>query len=601
MQLILFRSNIKFPRLKFLRFLCFFIFIVNCNISNEKENHPPLPTSLEQTQDLVNHNLQTLQNSGINSIAYMVYYGNGEIQSGLIGDTSKDMAQRFKIGSITKLFTGIAILQLVDAGKLKLDDPVSRFIPEIKLVKSKEAGYREISIRDLLTHQSGLPSDLGSGFFLNPEAKDSEILTSFHGLPSLLSKLERNQPGKIHSYSNLSFALLGIAIERISGLEIEEYFQKKIFQKAGMKHSTLLEFNEGSQLISSYQGLFWKTKQHRPVIRDLTAGSLSTTGEDMGLFMKSFFQSKRGDGLLSKSSFNEFHKFQELPKLNFDMKMGLPVIYYERIMNGKSVWVAGHSGSLPPFISDLVYDPISETASFISGNTLTISTGKIMQTNKEIWEIVFEQAKGGKLESPTLISRPTQNSLDGFEGLYASPMGVHEVKKGNPSKIELYGMNFDLLEKDNRFGLSLRILFGLIPIKDKSLDQMRIEFEDFGKEKIATFYTEDIQKGNLGVAFLFEPNQKLPDPKYLTTYRSLDKFAIMPKIQLSQDRRGFVLATIYYSLGGMESSVGLPCSMESDSRLRILGYGRNLGEALTFGTKNGKSILVYSGEEYVED
>lgn len=64
--------------------------------------------------------------------------GDGEIHSGQIGNGSNGTVDRFKIGSITKLFTGISILQLQDAGKLKLDDKVSKYLPEIKLMRYKK-------------------------------------------------------------------------------------------------------------------------------------------------------------------------------------------------------------------------------------------------------------------------------------------------------------------------------------------------------------------------------------------------------------------------------------------------------------------------------
>lgn len=185
--------------------------------------------------------------------------------------------------------------------------------------------------------------------------------------------------------------MLGNVIERASGESIEGYFQKHIFEKAGMKHTTLLEFLPNSELITGYSGFLWKTKTIRPVIRDLTAGSISTTGEDMGLFMKAFFKSKQNNGLLSSVSFAEFHKTQNGPKANFEMKLGLPVMKNSYVADGNTIWFYGHSGSLPPFFADLIYDPKTEIVSFVAGNTLGLQTGKLKGTNTGIMELLWEE------------------------------------------------------------------------------------------------------------------------------------------------------------------------------------------------------------------
>lgn len=551
------------------------------------------------TEKVVLSKIEDVKNSGIKSLSYMYLLGDGVVHSGSLGVDKKGPVQRFKIGSITKLFTGIALLQLQESGKLKLDDPVSIYLPEVVGMPSRGQNYREITIRDILTHQSGLPSDRANGFFLSPEAKESEILAAFRSLPQTLSQMERNEPGKAHSYSNYGFGLLGSVIERASGIGIEEYFQKNLFSKAGMKHSTLLELNDDSELVSGYSGLFWKTETHRPVIRDLTAGSLSTTGEDMGLFMNAFFQSKRGAGLLSPSSFSEFHRIQKGPSSNFQMKLGLPVLIEEMMSGNNSVWITGHSGSLPPFFADLIYDIESETASFLVGNTLSFATASIRPANKDILDIAYEYKTGLKLEVTSLPERKKQNQLDGFYGLYVSPLGIHEVKPGNPPKIEMMGFDFDLVEKDNRFGANLRLFFGLIPIKEKTLESMRIEFEPWEGHSIFTMYSLNAAKGSWGFGVLIQPDHSLPEKSFLTTYHTKDPYSLISRVELTEDKRGFLNATVYYSLGGMENSNRFPCQWESESTLRVLGFGRNLGERMDLKKVGGKPVLMYSGIQFL--
>ncbi|TGM36151.1 class A beta-lactamase-related serine hydrolase [Leptospira levettii] len=581
-------------------FVFLFFLLFQCQSNGESKDNSYFQNK-EKTKTEIQTKWETLAPSGIKSLTYMVMMGDGEVYQSQIGVSSEAKIERFKIGSITKLFTGIAILQLQESGKLKLDDPASKFLPELNLVKPKQEGYREITIRDLLTHQSGLPSDLANGFFLSPEAKEDEIYRSFRSLPKSLAGLERNEPGKINSYSNLSFGLLGNIIERASGESIESYFRVHLFDKAGMKHTTLMENLEGSELITGYSGIFWKSKTVRPVIRDLTAGSISTTANDMGLFMKAFFRSKENKGLLTSVSFDEFHKTQIGPVANFEMKLGLPVMKSSYQADGKTVWFYGHSGSLPPFFADLVYDPHTEIVSFVAGNTLGLQTGKLKSTNTEVMQVLWEEKMGIQPEPslPPLLGK--NGAFPGEEGFYISPMGIHEYKKGNPPTFSLMGFDVGLIEKENRYGIDLRVLFGLIKINDPSINELRVEFETWEGNPIFTLYSKELPKGVAGIGVKFTPDNRFPDTQYFGTFITKEPYAIIPKLKLEKDKRGFPLLTIYYALGGMENTVQVPCQWEGDNTLRILGYGRNLGEKLTIGTKEGKPLIQYSGGEYQKD
>ncbi|XDD43352.1 serine hydrolase domain-containing protein [Leptospira sp. WS60.C2] len=596
---MLFQSRIFFKPVPFFFVILLFV-LAQCQSNGESKELSSFQKKEQTKKEILTH-WETLSPSGIKSLSYMFMMKDGEIHHGQLGDVTEGKTDRFKIGSITKLFTGIAILQLQDAKRLKLDDPVSKWIPEIKKMKPRKEGFREITIRDLLTHQSGLPSDLANGFFLSPDAKEEEILKSFRDLPKALVGMERNEPGKIHSYSNLSFGLLGNIIERASGEQVEPYFQKNVFQKAGMKNTTLLESLEGSELITGYSGYVWKTKTVRPVIRDLTAGSISTTGEDIGLFMKAFFNSKRNKGLLSATSFEEFHKTQKAPIANFEMKLGLPVLKTSYTADGKIIWSYGHSGSLPPFFADLLYDPKTEVVSFVAGNTLGLQTGKLKETNTKILELLWEESMGIRPEPSPIPTLKRPSVVKGEEGFYISPFGIHEYKTGNPPTLSLMGLPMSLVEIDNRHGVELRLFFGLLKLNDPKITDMRIEFETWENQPIFTLYSKDLPKGTAGIGVKFSPDHRFPEEPYFGNFVTKEPYAIIPKLKLEKDKRGFPLLTIYYTLGGMENSIQVPCQWESENTLHILGYGRNLGERVILGTKDGKPFLQYSGGEYQKD
>ncbi|MSU23181.1 MAG: DUF3471 domain-containing protein [Opitutus sp.] len=135
----------------------------------------------------------------------------------------------FRLGSITKQFTAVAILQLVETGKIKLDDDITTYVPEV------QTGGHKITLTHLLTHTSGLPS----------YTETKAFHTSTHQEVTLAQTLAwiRNQPahftpGADWLYCNTGFRLLGAVIEKVSGQSYADYVAAKIFQPAGMMHSS---------------------------------------------------------------------------------------------------------------------------------------------------------------------------------------------------------------------------------------------------------------------------------------------------------------------------------------------------------------------------
>jgi len=133
----------------------------------------------------------------------------------------------FRIASMSKSFTSLAILKLRDEGKLKLDDPVYLYIPEMKGQKlSKDAP--EITIRQLLTHSAGFPED-------NPWG-DRQLADTDAELIAMIKKgiSFSNAPGIAYEYSNMGFAMQGYIIKKITGIPYSDYIAKNIWQPLGM-------------------------------------------------------------------------------------------------------------------------------------------------------------------------------------------------------------------------------------------------------------------------------------------------------------------------------------------------------------------------------
>lgn len=141
-------------------------------------------------------------------------------------DVPNKSETKFRLGSITKQFTAAAILQLQEKGKLRIEDPISRYIP------NTPAAWTGITIHHLLTHTSGIPS-------YTEEAGYQAHMRERVGAPiDFLSRFRDRPlefaPGEKFHYDNSGYFLLGVIIEQVSGLEYEDYLRKNIFEPLQM-------------------------------------------------------------------------------------------------------------------------------------------------------------------------------------------------------------------------------------------------------------------------------------------------------------------------------------------------------------------------------
>lgn len=138
----------------------------------------------------------------------------------------------FEIGSITKQFTAAAIIQLQEAGKLQLDDPLARYLPDAPHAS-------EVTLRQLLTHSSGLHE-----YFDGPEQEVDDLVTRPITFDQLIARIAKQpldfEPGTRWSYSNTGYALLGKVIETVSGERYRDYLQRHLLTPLGMRHTFTL-------------------------------------------------------------------------------------------------------------------------------------------------------------------------------------------------------------------------------------------------------------------------------------------------------------------------------------------------------------------------
>jgi D-alanyl-D-alanine carboxypeptidase len=190
-------------------------------------------------------------------------------------DVANTADTKFRLGSITKQFTATAILQLVEQGKLSVDDPISKYYADAP------AAWAKVTIKHLLTHTSGIPSYTAIPGFFDKEARLPKT-------PDEIVKLTREkplefEPGSKYAYDNTGYILLGYVIEKLSGETYADYVTKHIFAPLGMKDTG---YDVTGEILrhraSGYQGSKdgWKNADFLDMSLPYAAGSLySTTGD----------------------------------------------------------------------------------------------------------------------------------------------------------------------------------------------------------------------------------------------------------------------------------------------------------------------------------
>jgi CubicO group peptidase (beta-lactamase class C family) len=157
----------------------------------------------------------------------------------------------FQINSLGKPMTAVAIMQLVEAGKLDLDAPVQRYLPAFRV--ADEAASAQITIRHLLYHTSGLPTIAGIGYALSGDGRPDALEAQVRELRSV----QLSQPvGQAYEYSNAGYMVLGLLVQQISGQSYEAYMHQHIFAPLEMRQ-TFTDWTEARAHGASSGHRYW--------------------------------------------------------------------------------------------------------------------------------------------------------------------------------------------------------------------------------------------------------------------------------------------------------------------------------------------------------
>jgi D-alanyl-D-alanine carboxypeptidase len=267
----------------------------------------------------------------------------------------------YRIASVSKLFTATAILQLRDAGKLGLDDPVSKHLSWFK-VASPDG--RPITIRHLITHTSGLPRELALPYWNDLAFPSREEMVRLMGSTDAVFPPETEW-----KYSNLALALAGEVVAAVAGEPYERYVQRNILDPLGM-NATLVQPRPGAPgLAIGYRhrapGMgrepedFLDTRALAPAAN--FASSVLDLARLLALQMR---DGKAGSAqVLAGSTLREMHRPQWL---RADWLSGQGLGFWLRRVKGQLL--IGHDGAAPGFRSEVDFDPVTKMGAIVLSN-----------------------------------------------------------------------------------------------------------------------------------------------------------------------------------------------------------------------------------------
>ncbi len=250
----------------------------------------------------------------------------------------------YRIASISKTFTALAILQLVQKGKFKIDDPVSKYLPEIKSLK-RNSKQDNITIRQLLNHNSLIYRDGMAGQWETGKFPSAKKLLDGVRQGALCSAKGTNW-----KYSNIGYSLLGLVIEKASSLTYEEYLQKHLFRPLGLTHTASILKGKSAQALTvgripNRPGKPGKTVPHYETYAMAGATGLSSNVIDLIKYMNAIIN--RSPQLLKKETWNL--AFKQQWKHGIDHRN----LFLTGTTKNKRM---GHGGGFPGFATHISMD-----------------------------------------------------------------------------------------------------------------------------------------------------------------------------------------------------------------------------------------------------
>jgi CubicO group peptidase (beta-lactamase class C family) len=349
-------------------------------------------------------------------------YGMADVQKNIKND--KDT--RFAIGSVTKQFTAMAIMQLYEKGKLSLDDKITKYIPDF-------TNGKNITLHNLLTHTSGIYNYTNLPKLYSMNEKDTNV----NSVINLIKNLPLNfNPGERFEYSNSNYLLLTYVIEKVSGLSYDVYLDNYIFRPLGMNNTGDC-YQNGKYVLKTvgYAGFLETTPVNDTIIKPaFGAGALYSTTGDLYKWDRALYTDKLLKKANLKKMFTGYSMMSAAYSYGYGFMVGNSAQYGNEI---------GHTGGTFSFTS-VISRYVDKNVTIIA--LVNNASYDVMSLKDTLTNIVF----GNKYEMP---KGPKEVSIDkenynNYIGKYTFSIGgdIEITKDGDHLFAQIPGQDkFEIL------------------------------------------------------------------------------------------------------------------------------------------------------------
>lgn len=571
------------------------IMAINCFSQGLFQKHQSELTRNEMTEKLRTLIAKEMTVRKIVGLSIAVVDSNGVLLADGFGMADKENkiaannSTLFPIASVTKTFTGIAIMQLVEKVLIDLDNPVGDYIPELSLPNGEE---KTITPRMLLTHHSGIHGDILYNWYLPEVSKDALIYEQV--VPLINEAGAIFTPGKLHSYCNAGYSLLGVLIHRVTGMGYVDYIRTHVFELLGMDNSIVFAGEPTDHFIA--RGYFGKESTSMPMKLGIPAGGIAMTALDAAKYLSGVIGSWHGDNRLLKQETMKLMMTQQNANVALDRGFSIGLTWFLQNPVMKHTKYAAHRGELPPYHSMMVILPEIRCGVFISVNTNKAASVPEELAHKIMGE-VYACHTGKALPEAEIEDSITltPEQLKQYEGIYPNvyfgPMTVrlrrgHLVVKTPTIPVSLVLFPY----ASNTFSMKARLLG--IRFSIKMLQAIQVEFrENQGEQYMYFNIQKSMLNANLKIA-TFEIPQEYSnyEGKYkVVNMQHSDR--VVKDVEIKK-KGEFIILSYTFLWRHQFNMVIEPLDKQ---HARFAGTGYFVGDKLHWENKDNKLFLYWSG------
>jgi CubicO group peptidase (beta-lactamase class C family) len=496
----------------------------------------------------------------------------------------------YRVGSISKLFTDTLVMQLAEQGRLDIDKPLKTYLPNFS-IKTRFPDAGPITLRNIMTHHSGLPGDVENGFWTENPTPLSQLVES------LKDDYVAYPPNTILAYSNLGITLLGAMLQEVTNEDFSLYAEQQLLKPLKMTNASFSSALKGEFASKAYLNHDEKTEIP---LRDIPAGGLNANVLDLSRFVKMVLTEGKANGqqIIKPETLKEMLRPQNKHvELDMESKIGLGWFSRDNLNIGT---IVGHGGAVFYHRSLLSVSPEHKLGVVILSNSPADGNliSKITNTALKLAvEIKTGREQPVDTDKPKVATRAlTPQELEKFAGQYVTNFGYFNViKKGDKLVTEIEDRNFEIVAReDGQYDIRYKFL-GLIPLQPEELKNTSLSLRKISGHELILIHKQD-------KATIFGEKIK-PTPISKVWKNRLGEYTfvniakgegVVPKNAVLREQDGIL--RLKYSIPDFgDYPTVIPIDPISENEAIILGIGRSKQETIRIVKLNGKEHIAYSG------